>query len=54
MYMALDMYSRKVVAWEVFAKEDGTLARDLFAKVQNPVHGDRLIRFMLTGRSGPS
>ena len=25
-------YSRKVVAWEVFAKEDGTLARDLFAQ----------------------
>lgn len=32
LYMAIDMYSRKVVAWEVFAKEDGTLARDLFAK----------------------
>lgn len=32
LYMVLDMYSRKVVAWEVFAKEDGTLARDLFAQ----------------------
>jgi len=32
LYMAIDMYSRKVVAWEVFAKEDGTLARDLFAQ----------------------
>lgn len=32
LYMAIDMYSRKVVAWEVFAKEDGALARDLFAQ----------------------
>jgi putative transposase len=32
LYMAIDMYSRKVVAWEVFAKEDGTLARELFAQ----------------------
>ena len=32
LYMAIDMFSRKVVAWEVFAKEDGTLARDLFAQ----------------------
>ena len=31
LYMAIDMFSRKVVAWEVYAKEDGTLARDLFA-----------------------
>lgn len=31
LYMAIDMFSRKVVAWEVFAKEDGALARDLFA-----------------------
>lgn len=31
LYMVIDMFSRKVVAWEVFAKEDGTLARDLFA-----------------------
>ena len=26
------MYSRKVMAWEVFAKEDGALARNLFAQ----------------------
>lgn len=32
LYMALDMFSRKVVAWEVYAKEDGTLARNLFAE----------------------
>lgn len=32
LYMAIDMFSRKVVAWEVYAKEDGTLARDLFAQ----------------------
>lgn len=32
LYMAIDMFSRKVVAWEVFAKEDGALARDLFAQ----------------------
>lgn len=32
LYMAIDMFSRKVVAWEVYAKEDGTLARDLFAE----------------------
>lgn len=32
LYMAIDMFSRKVVAWEVFSKEDGTLARDLFAQ----------------------
>lgn len=32
LYMAIDMYSRKVVAWEVFSKEDGALARDLFAQ----------------------
>jgi len=32
LYMAMDMFSRKVVAWEVFAKEDGTLARNLFAQ----------------------
>lgn len=32
LYMAIDMFSRKVVAWEVFAKEDGVLARDLFAQ----------------------
>jgi len=32
LYMAIDMFSRKVVSWEVYAKEDGTLARDLFAE----------------------
>lgn len=32
LYMAIDMFSRKVVAWEVFAKEDGTLARELLAQ----------------------
>jgi transposase InsO family protein len=32
LYMAIDMFSKKVVAWEVYAKEDGTLARDLFAQ----------------------
>jgi transposase InsO family protein len=32
LYMVLDMFSRKVVAWEVFSKEDGTLARDLIAQ----------------------
>jgi putative transposase len=32
LYMAIDMFSRKVVAWEVYAKEDGTLARALFAE----------------------
>lgn len=32
LYMIIDMYSRKVVGWEVFAKEDGTLARLLFAQ----------------------
>jgi putative transposase len=32
LYMIIDMYSRKVVGWEVFAKEDGALARDLFAR----------------------
>ena len=32
LYMAIDMYSRKVVAWEVYAKEDGVLARDMFAE----------------------
>jgi transposase InsO family protein len=31
LYMAIDMFSRKVVAWEVYAKEDGTLAREMFA-----------------------
>lgn len=31
LYMAIDMFSRKVVVWEVYTKEDGTLARDLFA-----------------------
>ena len=32
LYMAIDMFSRKVVAWEVYAKEDGALARALFAE----------------------
>lgn len=32
LYMIIDMYSRKVVGWEVFPKEDGTLARFLFAQ----------------------
>lgn len=32
LYMILDMYSRKVVGWDVFAKEDGTFARLLFAQ----------------------
>lgn len=32
LYMVMDMFSRKVVAWEVFSKEDGTLARDLIAQ----------------------
>lgn len=32
LYMIIDLYSRKVVGWEVFAKEDGTLARFLFAQ----------------------
>lgn len=32
LYMVMDLFSRKVVAWEVYAKEDGTLARDLIAK----------------------
>lgn len=32
LYMIIDMFSRKVVAWEVFPKEDGTLARILFAQ----------------------
>jgi putative transposase len=32
LYMIIDMYSRKVVGWDVFAKEDGTLARVLFAQ----------------------
>lgn len=31
LYMAIDMFSRKVVAWEVHAKEDGRFARELFA-----------------------
>jgi putative transposase len=31
LYMIIDMYSRKVVGWDVFAKEVGALARDLFA-----------------------
>jgi putative transposase len=35
LYMIIDMYSRKVVGWEVFAKEDGTLARLLFAQALN-------------------
>ena len=26
------MYSRKIVAWDLYAKENGTLARDLFAR----------------------
>lgn len=33
LYMIIDMYSRMVVGWDVFAKEDGTLARILFAQV---------------------
>lgn len=32
LYMVIDMFSRKVVAWEVHSKEDGTLARDLIAQ----------------------
>ncbi len=35
LYMAIDMFSRKVVAWEVYAKEDGTLAREMFAEAMN-------------------
>lgn len=31
LYMIIDMFSRKVVGWDVFAKEDGVLARVLFA-----------------------
>lgn len=32
LYMIIDMFSRKVVGWEVYAKEDGNLARSLFAQ----------------------
>lgn len=32
LYMIIDMYSRKVVGMDVFAKEDGALARNLFAR----------------------
>jgi transposase InsO family protein len=32
LYMIIDMYSRKVVGWEVFTKEDGVLARELFSR----------------------
>lgn len=32
LYMIIDMFSRKVVAWDIYAKEDGTLARQLFAE----------------------
>ncbi len=32
LYMVIDMFSRKVVAWEVFAKEDGALARILISQ----------------------
>ena len=32
LYKAIDMYSSKVMAWEVFAKEDGALARNMFAQ----------------------
>jgi putative transposase len=31
LYLVMDMFSRKIVAWEVFAKEDGRFARILFA-----------------------
>lgn len=31
LYMVIDLFSRKVVAWEVYSKEDGQLARSLFA-----------------------
>jgi putative transposase len=33
LYMIIDMYSRKVVGYEVFAKEDGAMAREFFARV---------------------
>lgn len=32
LYMVIDMFSRKVVAWNVYAKEDGALARAMFAE----------------------
>lgn len=32
LYMIIDMYSRKVVGWDVFAKEDSSMARELFAR----------------------
>lgn len=32
LYMVIDMYSRKVVAWSVYAKEDGAMARAMFAE----------------------
>jgi putative transposase len=32
LYMIIDMYSRKVVGWDVYAKESGMLARALFAR----------------------
>jgi putative transposase len=32
LYMIIDMYSRKIVGWSVFAKEDGEFARMLFAE----------------------
>lgn len=32
LYMIIDMYSRKVVGWDVFAKEDSAMARELFAR----------------------
>lgn len=32
LYMIIDMFSRKVVGWEVYAKEDGNLARGLFSQ----------------------
>ncbi len=32
LYMVMDLFSRKVVAWVVYSKEDGNLARDLIAQ----------------------
>jgi putative transposase len=32
LYMIIDMYSRKVVGWDVYTRENGALARALFAR----------------------
>lgn len=52
LYMALDMYSRKVVAWEVHVKEDGRFARDLFSDAiyDEGIKEDRLIVHADNGR----